>query len=29
MKNTWKRTAAFVLAMALVVGAVPTNVGTG
>ena len=29
MKQTWKKTAAFVLAMALVVGAAPANVGTG
>lgn len=29
MKHTWKKTAAFVLAMALVVGAAPANVGTG
>lgn len=29
MRNTWKKAAAFTLAMALVVGAAPANVGTG
>lgn len=29
MKHTWKKTAAGLLAMALVVGAMPANVGTG
>lgn len=29
MKHTWKKAAAFVLATALVAGAVPANVGTG